>query len=91
MKCDFVFDSEPDDRGWRKMRCQRCGFLTSGTPHPPDKVHRICNVMGIGDVVAAGLELTGIGPAYRWIRGGKCGGCQQRQATLNELGKKVGL
>ena len=92
MKCKWEEIELPDNRGWRRVRCSNCGFVTGKTPHVFSAIHRGCTKVGLGDYVAAGIEATGLGAAYRWIRGGKkCGGCGQRQEALNELGKKVGL
>ena len=61
---------------------------------PPDKivgnalVRRSQKVQGLGDVVEKVLDVTGIGPAYKKVRGGGCGGCAKRRDWLN---KKVPL
>lgn len=74
--------------------CPACGF--SDRLHPAltlSQVHTCCPKAnyGLGDIVATALEVTGIAPLVRRLRGGKCGGCKQRQQALNDLGKKVGF
>jgi hypothetical protein len=38
--------------------------------------------MGLGDMVAAVTKAVGVKP---------CGGCKERQAWLNEAGKRIGI
>lgn len=88
MICDLTTIGEQN--GWNVHRCAMCGRECK-SHSTADKTLRNCVKMGLGDYVATAIELSGIGPLYRRIRGKKCGGCQQRQEALNELGKKVGL
>ena len=47
--------------------------------------------MGLGDMVAAGLEAVGITKQrVSKVLGRPCG-CLKRQAALNRLGRKIGI
>ncbi len=96
MNCTWEEHDLPDDKGWRKVRCTRCGFITGKTPHEHDRIFRECNKMGLGDYAAFGLAAFGITKErVAWVRGmfggTGCGGCPERQEALNEAGKKIGL
>ena len=57
-------------------------------------VYRVCGTqprLGLGDMVASGLSAIGITKArVEAVVGGPCG-CPERQAALNELGRKIGI
>jgi hypothetical protein len=80
MRCDWTIAKQDGDR--RQYACKRCGGRTAMTTATPESINAVCR-LGVGDVIAAGLHAIGFRK--------KCGGCQKRQAALNELGKKVGL
>lgn len=89
-ECQVVWKDEAE----RLFVCPACGF--SDSLHPSlslAQVHACCPkaTYGLGDIVAAGLEATGIAYVVRRLRGGKCGGCTKRQDKLNELGTRIGL
>lgn len=93
MNCDWEEHGMPDERGWRTVRCTRCRFIMPPTPHTFDRIHRECPYVGLGDYVAHGLAAFGITKErVAWALGkSDCISCQERQESLNELGKKIGL
>jgi hypothetical protein len=63
------------------------GWIEVDTKHPAYPRRK----PGLGDMVAAGLSAVGITKArVEAVVGGPCG-CFGRQATLNELGRKMGI
>lgn len=87
MNCNRKEGTPPDI-----FECTKCGRPMPIHPSAVGlPVYRNCERPGIGDIVAAGIELSGIGPLYRRLRGGECSRCKKNQAALNELGKRVGL
>lgn len=94
-ECQVIWKDEPT----RVFYCPQCGF--TDTLHPflgLHQVHARCpNAKpGLGDCVAIGLAAFGITKErVAWVRrmfgGTGCGGCEERQEALNELGEKIGL
>lgn len=96
MNCTWEEHGFPDERGWRTVRCTRCGLVTGKTPHQFEFIRHECPILGVGDYLAHGLAAFGITKErVAWVRGlfGQegCGGCPERQEALNELGEKLGL
>ena len=95
--CSFENVDEPDAKGFRLVRCTRCGFTSPRpTNSPLERCHRNCDRPGLGDYVKYGLAAFGITQErVAWVRGmfggTGCGGCPERQEALNEAGKKIGL
>ncbi len=96
MNCTFEEHGLPDERGWRTVRCTRCGIVLAPTPHEVQYIHCECPILGVGDYMAKGLAAFGITKErVAWV--GKqfglsgCFGCDQRQESMNEAGKKIGL
>jgi hypothetical protein len=96
MDCDF---NNPE------LTCAACGFTTTIVglrrncptsefkPAPvKDEAEAVLESLGLGDMVAAGLESVGI-TKERWNawKGevGPCPTCGQRQEWLNKMGRKV--
>jgi hypothetical protein len=87
MKCQLV---PVNHKYGRCTVCQRLARHASGDddrecpgePPPP---------MGLGDMVKAGLNAVGITQERVAAITGDCGGCQQRQQVLNDLGAKIGI
>ena len=71
-------------------RCTVCGAVVIS--HTAN-VYASCGTqpMGLGDMVKAGLEYVGITPERVAAVLGSCGGCDQRQAALNQLGQVIGI
>lgn len=66
--------------------CVQCG-VPSKWPDAP----RNCRRLGLGDIVANGLNAIGITKErVSAIVGGDCG-CQQRQEWLNKAGHAIGI
>lgn len=42
MNCDWQEIETPDARGWRRVRCSRCGLSTAPTPSPLDNIFSQC-------------------------------------------------
>ena len=79
-------------------RCRICGvedpFCGSRRPCPaiPPPAPPEPEPMGLGDMVAAGLEAIGITKArVSAALGVKDCGCSKRQSALNALGRKLGI
>lgn len=95
--CIFEPTEEVNADGWRKHRCTRCRYVSVFIPPWSQRIVRQCRYVGLGDHVAHGLAAFGITKErVAWVRGlfgsePNCGGCDQRQEALNELGKKIGL
>ena len=73
------------------QQCTVCGRLAR---HATTRVHAECRgpqPMGLGDWVKAGLSAVGITQERVAAVLGSCGGCQQRQETLNQWGQAVGI
>ena len=93
MKCKWQEIEEPDERGWRRVRCVRCGLTTGKTPHTFDKINSQCAIPGWGDWVAhwiitwLGIDKGAIAQKLGLTRVG-CG-CEQRQEIINEAGWQV--
>ena len=89
------------DESARVFYCPRCGFTDS--LHPALQLHQVharCRnpSPGLGDRVEMGLAIFGVTKERAaWagrmfgFGGSGCGGCDQRQEALNELGKKMGM
>jgi hypothetical protein len=54
-------------------------------------VYHQCIRRGLGDLVAAGLAAVGITPERVSAVTGKPCKCKQRQQTLNEIGRSIGI
>jgi hypothetical protein len=65
----------------------RCGFSVRCT----ETVYHKCLRLGLGDLVAAGLAAVGITPERVSAVTGKPCKCKQRQQTLNEIGRSIGI
>jgi hypothetical protein len=48
-------------------------------------------VVGLGDMVKAGLNAVGITQERVASVLGSCGGCEERQEALNEFGRAIGI
>jgi len=78
------------------FQCPKCGLRLPMEAHE-FPLHCVCGQVsasptpGLGDRVAAGLRFIGVTRVVEYITGGECEGCGQRQESLNEFGKKVGL
>jgi hypothetical protein len=80
IQCTFV-------RTKRRINvCSRCGFVDRINVHPPEDVHRDCDVQtpGLGDYVAKAIETV-----LPWTKKKKCVTCKQRQEWINALGRKI--
>ena len=89
MNCKWEDTGERDDRGWRRVRCVRCGLTTNPTPHSFDKIHSQCRVWGLGDYAAYGLMHVGItSERVSWLLKKPCH-CGERQEAANEAGWRV--
>lgn len=86
MNCTWLELESPNEAGRRRVKCECCGFVTAPTPHPPEKIHRKCGCIGLGDNVSEVLAAYGITKerVSRWL-GRRCK-CPERQAKLNRLG-----
>lgn len=95
MRCSFEEFDLPDEKGWRRVRCSRCKFVTAPTPHECSSVFKECDLLGLGDYVAHGLAAFGITKErVSWVKrqfGGSDCNCGQRQESMNEAGKQIGL
>ena len=47
--------------------------------------------MGLGDMIASGLDYVGLTKERVASVLGSCGGCEQRQETLNQWGQAIGI
>ena len=91
MNCNWADYGEPDNRGWRRVRCTRgaCGIVTNPTPHPHERIFCRCKVWGWGDYAAACLAMLGItSERVSWLIGRDCR-CGRRQESLNTWGEKA--
>jgi len=73
------------------QQCTVCGRLAR---HATTNVHAECRgpqPMGLGDMVKAGLTTIGITQERVAAVLGSCGGCEQRQETLNQWGQAIGI
>jgi len=73
------------------QRCTVCGRLAR---HTTTNVHAECRgpqPIGLGDMIAGGLDYVGLTKERVAAVLGSCGGCEQRQEALNELGRAVGI
>lgn len=95
MKCTWEEHGMPDERGWRTVRCTRCGLVTAPTPHDFSRIHSECLKPGIGDYVKFGLAAFGITQGRASWLAQKLGlsrcPCPEAQEVLNEVGKRIGL
>lgn len=99
MLCEMeeIEDERPDARGWRRVRCKRrgCQRRTNPTPHPLERIHFHCRVLGPGDYLSAFLAIWGVTPdrvnAIKKRLGLKPCKCGKRRDQFNELGRKLGL
>lgn len=96
MNCTWEEHGMPDERGWRTVRCTRCGLITHPTPHAFEAIHSECRIPGLGDYTKYGLAIFGVTQnRVAWVRKqlglDGCGSCPENQEALNELGKKIGL
>lgn len=73
-----------NDSGWRCSRCGRQVRLQADKP----PVALCKSPAGLGDMVAAGLESVGITKERVSAVIGRPCNCPERQAKLNDLGKK---
>jgi hypothetical protein len=98
VRCDWEDYDERDDRGWRRVKCKRCGMITGRTPHTFDRIKSECRVPGWGDWLAHFLATwTGITKEntaatlrrFGLIKQAQWCGCQQRQEAVNSLGQWV--
>jgi len=83
MNCDFVVAESGE---LFVAECRRCGARVNvASPRPP--VAR-CSAAGLGDYVAAGLSAVGITKKRVTAAIGRPCLCAERQAALNEIGRK---
>lgn len=93
-KHHWVQHGDKDHRGWRRMKCARCGLLLHPTPHEPHQIHaKACSVLGWGDYVSAFLSLFGITKSrVNWFTTKlvkrDCG-CDDRQEAINDAGWRI--
>lgn len=101
MNCDWTEHTEPDERGWRKVRCLRCGLVTGKTPHDYD--HITCHCLAwprwheFGNWVETILSALWITKDrvghWKWRLGlqepGGCSTCAEYQAWLNSFGGRI--
>jgi hypothetical protein len=80
--CDWHQTGECDRFGKPYHRCARCNRRWA--------FHRLASPIackngngGLGDIVAASIKFATFGMVT------PCGGCKERQAKLNELGRKL--
>lgn len=94
--CNFEPTEDVNAELWRKHRCTRCGYVSVYIPPWSERIIRPCSYVGFGDYVAHAFAAFGITKErVAWVRGlfglPGCGGCLERQESLNEAGKKLGL
>ncbi len=94
MLCCYKTISESSDIS--TVTCSRCGHTISVKSKYKNKVHRNCNVPGLGDRVQSTLSAFGITKArVNWAKRmfglRKPCGCDKRRDALNELGKALDL
>jgi hypothetical protein len=93
MLCQWEDTLDVDERGWRKVRCTRCGRLSGYTPHPHERIFATCRVLGWGDYVSLFLALFGItkGRANAVARrlGFRNCRCRERQERVNRAGEAL--
>lgn len=92
-----------DRRGWRRVRCVRCGLALKPTPHTHDRIFASCPAWPLahewGYWVEYLLSLAGL-TKRRWawivaklglveVPAGSCRGCAAREAWLNSLGGRL--
>jgi hypothetical protein len=88
----------------RDMKCQlvpvnrkygRCTVCLRLARHASGDDDRECPgepvVVGLGDMVKAGLSAVGITQERVASVLGSCGGCEERQEALNEFGRSIGI
>lgn len=100
MKCDWTNAAEPDERGWRRVRCLRCGQVSGKTPHPFEKIHAMCTAWPrwheLGYWASLLLEVVGLSKqrwGWLWWKIGfaePCG-CGNREKWLNSLPGKLAM
>lgn len=78
--CVFVATGEEN-----RYRCERCGFLSPATHHPPERIYKICRQpgaarsRGLGDTLAWLIHLLTFGLVT------PCSACNSRRSRLNKL------
>jgi len=70
---------------WYRREIERKYAVPEGWPECPfGRGSARGKATGLGDVVEKVLNVTGIGPLYKKVRGGGCGGCAKRRDWLNK-------
>jgi hypothetical protein len=83
------------ERGYTLEQVAACIVTQDGDQITVDETHPAYprkRKLGLGDMVAAGLSAIGITPErVGRALGVKDCGCKKRQATLNKLGRRIGI
>lgn len=100
MNCPFMYcDEPPNEKGWRRHCCPRCGIRTGHSPYPPEKHRCNCRIPGWGDwlayllLIGPGIDKERTTSFLRWLYRQptiKCA-CDKRQEQLNRFGWKMAL
>lgn len=97
MKCVWTdVPGTTDARGWRKVKCERCGFTSPNTtPHEHKLIDRECDEPGLGDWVShvialcTGLDKKRVTRLLRrlgLLKPDQSCACPARQTWLNSVG-----
>lgn len=94
MNCTWETYGKADKRGWRRVRCVRCGLVTAPTPHDNNRIHSTCrkppSAWDWGYWIGIALSMAGITKdRVAAVSGGKKCGCNKRQSTLDGIGNRI--